>query len=117
MPTKIPTITPSKARLIAPPATPILAASKEGYVKVRLAYLTQEPKHIRNLILGQAYGIKPPYNEDTCILVPAEKCFADFESYLNTFEFLQRVGILHPDDHLVDFALLVEDDLTLSYCV
>jgi len=113
--TKIPTI--AKARLIAPPATPILAASREGCLKIRLSYLTNNPKHIWNFILANGYGIKPPYNEDVCVLVPAEKCFNDFESYLNAFELLQHSGVLHSDDHLVETSFLVEDDLTLAYIV
>jgi hypothetical protein len=110
--TKIPTV-----QRISPPAPPAVAASKEGYIKVRLAYLTQEPKHIRNLILRQAYGIKPPYNEDTCILVPAAKCFADFESYMGAFDLLQAAGVLHPEDILLDVTVLIEDENTLAYIV
>lgn len=108
---------PNRTRLIAPPATPILATSKEGYLKVRLSYLTSNPKHIRNFILWNGYGIKPPYNEDVCILMPATKCFNDFESYINAFELLQHSGVLHADDHLLEFSILVEDDLTLAYVI
>ncbi len=106
---------PGRARQIAPPAPPAVSAEKEGCLKVRLCYLTNDPKHIRNLILKGAYSIQGPYNEDICILVPAEKVFADFESYLNAFEHLQRSGVLNPEDILLEAKVLVEDEYTLAY--
>ena len=106
---------PGRARQIAPPAPPAVAASKEGCLKIRLAYLTSSPKHIRNLILKGAYSIEPPYNEDVCILMPAEKVFTDFETYLNAFELLQRSGVLNAGDILLEAKILVEDEYTLAY--
>jgi hypothetical protein len=118
MATKIPTTTKTPtARRIAPPAPPAVAPLKDGCLKVRLSYLTSNPKHIRNLILNAVYSIKPPYNEDTCVLVPAEKCFNDFESYMGAFELLQQSGVLQADDTLVEATILIEDDLTLAYVV
>lgn len=98
-------------------ASPVLVADKEGCLKVRLAYLTHKPKHVRNLLLKSAYCIKPPYNEDVCVLMPAAKCFDDFESYLNAFEFLQRANVVDSGDVLVETRVLVEDELTLAYVI
>lgn len=104
---------PNVATLLPPP----VEASKDGYVKVRLCYLTCAPKHIRNIALSAGYGIKPPYNEDVCILMPAEKVFNNFEVYLDTFEMLKRCGVIHSSDILIDAVILVEDDLTFSYVI
>ena len=85
--------------------------------KSRLLGCSGGPPYPRYLILRQAYGIKPPYNEDTCILVPAAKCFADFESYMGAFDLLQAAGVLHPEDILLDVTVLIEDENTLAYIV
>lgn len=98
---------------LAPP----LESSKEGFIKVRLSFLTSSPKHIRNLVLRNGYGIKGPYSEDVCILFPAARTFNDFETYQDTFESLQQCGVLHADDSFIDATILVEDDLTLAYLI
>jgi hypothetical protein len=118
--TKIPTgVTkiPDMGQLIAAPATPILEATMADHLKVRLRYMTTDPKHIRSLVLRSSYGIKPPYNEDLCILMPAARVFNDFETYLDTFENLKLCGVLHHGDILIDADILVEDELTLAYVV
>ena len=100
---------------VAAPAKPTMAPARDGFIKVRLSYLTASPKHIRNIQLRNGYGIQGPYNEDVCILMPADKVFDDFESYLEAFDTLMRSGILHHYDTLVTSTILVEDDLTLAY--
>lgn len=100
----------------APPAPPVESV-REDFIKVRLSYLTTAPKHVRNLQLRTEYGIKPPYNEDICILFPAARTFNDFETYLDTFESLKLTGLLHSEDILIDATLLIEDDLTLAYVI
>jgi len=107
----------SVARQIAPPVCPELMASKEGYLKVRLTYLTHDPKHIQNFLLRNGYGIKGPYSEDVCILMPANRVFDNLETYLAPWELLQRSGVVRAEDTFLDFKLLIEDDLTLAYVV
>ena len=116
MATKIPTVTKIPFLVAAPPAPPV-EAEREGFIKVRLTFLTSAPKHVRNLQLRTEYGIKPPYNEDVCILFPAARTFNDFETYLDTFESLKLSGIVHADDILLDATLLIEDDLTLAHVI
>lgn len=96
-------------------ARPALATTREGHLKVRLSYLTANPKHIRNIMLRNGYGIQGPYNEDVCILLPADKVFNDFESYLDAFETLKLSGVLHYHDTLAASTILVEDELTQAY--
>jgi hypothetical protein len=108
---------PNPHALVAAPPAPPLESSKEGFLKVRLSYLTSHPKHIRNIVLRNGYGIKPPYSEDVCILFPAAKTFNDFETYLGTFESLKLSGVLHANDSLIGITILVEDDLTLAYII
>jgi hypothetical protein len=105
------------ARQIAPPACPDIAASKEGFLKVRLTYLTHDPKHIQNFLLRNGYGIQGPYSEDICILMPANRVFENLETYLPAFELLQKSGVVRTEDTFLDFRILVEDDLTLAHVI
>lgn len=102
-------------RPIAPMVKPELAASKPGYVKVRLSYLTSQPHHLRSLLLLHTCGIQPPYTEEVCILLPAAKVFTLLENFIPPFEYLQKCGILSKTAELQDFKVSDEDNLTLAY--
>jgi hypothetical protein len=71
------------------------------------------PKHIRSLTL-RAIGLKPPFVEDVCVLLPAEQVLNRAEAYLGLLELLKESGVIQAED-LVGFAVLVEDELTLAY--
>ena len=107
----------SVARQIAPPACPDTVASKEGYLKIRLVYLTHDPKHIQNFLLKNGYGVKGPYIENVSVLLPATRVFDNLETYLPAFELLQKSGVVRPEDVFLDYAILVEDDITLAYVI
>jgi hypothetical protein len=100
---------------IAPPPRPELAATKQGYVKVQLSFLTGLPKHIRNILLREQCGTQPPYIEDICILMPRMKVFTILETYMPAFALLQQVGIVPYDAKLQDFKILDEDQHTLAF--
>jgi hypothetical protein len=106
-----------EVRPIAPAlvARPELAACRPGYVKVRLSYQTSQPQHLRSLLLLHTCGIQPPYTEETCILLPAAKVFTLLETFIPSFEYLQKCGVLSKTAELLDFKVLDEDDLTLAY--
>jgi hypothetical protein len=104
-----------EVRPIAPANKPDLAASKPGYVKVRLSYLTSQPQHLRSLLLLHTCGIQPPYTEEVCILLPYAKVFALLETFMPPFEYLQKCGVLSKTAELQDFKVLDEDGLTLAY--
>jgi hypothetical protein len=92
-----------------------LASSVTGSVKVRLSYLTHEPKHIRSITLRDVCGIKPPYLEDVYVLLPREKVFSMLETFLSPFESLQQSGAISKTAQLQDYKILDEDNLTLAY--
>lgn len=106
---------PLEGRPIAPARKPDLAASKLGYVKVRLSYLTSEPQHLRSLLLLHTCGIQPPYTEEMCILLPYAKVFTLLETFIPPFEYLQRCGVISKTAELQEFKVLDEDTLTLAY--
>lgn len=105
-----PAVTPKQ--LIAPPPT---AASKPNYLKVRLSYLTPEPKHIRSRMLEQQCRVQPPYLEDVCVLLPRMKVFSILENFIPIFEKLQAAGIVSGQANLQSFKVLEEDSSTLAY--
>lgn len=105
----------SEERPIAPLAKPELAASKSGYMKVRLSFLTSQPQHLRSLLLYHTCGIRPPYTEEVSILLPRLKVFTRLETFIPQFEYLQKSGVVSKTAELQDFALLDEDILTLAY--
>ncbi len=90
-------------------------AAKDGYTKIRLSYLTNEPKHVRSFIMQQAYNSKPPFIEDVCILLPCNKTFSILETFLPVFERLQATGIVSSVANLLEFKILDEDTQTLAY--
>jgi hypothetical protein len=94
---------------------PELLSFKEGYVKIRLSYLTYEPKHLRSITLMKHCGVKPPFQEHIYILVPCSKVFAKLETFVPMFDWFQRHKILPLSSRLQDFKILDEDNLTLSY--
>lgn len=95
-------------------APPRLLPYKDGYVKVRLTYLTPDPKHIRNFML-RVQGIKPPYIEETHILLPQRRVFAIIETFMPTFDQLKEIGVIHRDCNLQSFKIMEEDIQTLAY--
>ena len=105
----------SEVRPISPAIKPELAAFKPGYVKVRLSYLTSEPKHLRSLLLYHTCGIQPPYTEEVSILLPRLKVFTLLETFIPPFEHLQKSRVVSKTAELQDFGVLEEDVLTLSY--
>lgn len=91
-----------------------LTPVKYGYIKIRLIYLTDEPKHARSHQLGRQ-GIKGPYVEDICILLPCVKVSDDFGSLLTPFEELKSNGYVSRTALLRDYQILDEDNTTLAY--
>jgi hypothetical protein len=104
-----------EVRPIAPAPTPELAASKPGYVKVRLSYLTMNAQHLRSLLLYTLCHIEPPYTEEVSILLPQMKVFTLLETFIPSFEHLQKSGVVSKTAELQGFKLVVEDDSSLSY--
>lgn len=102
-------------RPLAPVPKPELVASKSGYVKVRLTYLTSEPKHLRSIVLAKQYGIQPPFHEEISILMPRQKVFTLLEAYLPAFNYLQSCSLVSKSARLMDFEIRDEDDLTLAH--
>lgn len=104
-----------EVRPIAPAVKPELTTSKSGYVKIRLLYLTSQPQHLRSLLLLHTCGIKPPYTEEVCILLPHTKVFTLLETFIPLFEYLQECEVISKTAELQDFKVLDEDDHTLAY--
>jgi hypothetical protein len=94
---------------------PELLSFKSGYMKIRLSYLTWEPKHFRSITLKMECGAQPPFTEDICILLPCSKVFAVLETFIPMFDTLRRLEIVSKTAKLQDFTLFDEDHLTLAY--
>ena len=103
-----------KGRSIAPSRKPAILPAKLGCVKIRLTYLTTDPRHIRNIML-QIQGIQPPYMEDIYILMPQAKVFTLIESYMLAFASLQKCDLVPKSAVLQSFKILEEDEITLAY--
>ena len=107
----------SKPKLMIAP-TPLpsnLATEKSGYIKVRLSFFTPEPKHLRSIQLARFYGVPAPYNEEVAVLLPKNRVFTLFETFIPVFESLQKLGVVSNAAKLRDFRILDEDNLTLAY--
>jgi hypothetical protein len=76
---------------ISPSAKPELLPEKDGYVKIRLTYLTMEPKHIRSAML-RVQGIQPPFMEEVCILMPQARVFPLIETFMPAFDYFAGIG-------------------------
>jgi hypothetical protein len=110
-------LTGSNRQVIKPRAARAgTAPSLPEHVKVRLQYLTQEPKHLRSMILAQQ-GAEPPFVEDVCVLIPHMKVYPMLECFLPAFETLRKDGIVPEKSELQDFRILDRDALTLSYVI
>lgn len=109
--------TESMALEICTPLVPKLdaLAAKDGFMKVQLTFLTDEPKHIRSLMMQQIYNSKPPFVEDVCVLFPCDETFSILETFLPVFERLQEAGVVSPTANLQGFKVLDEDTQTLAY--
>jgi len=89
--------------------------SKEDFVKVRLSFLTDEPKHIRSQMLQRLYGALPPFIEDLCVMMPRMQVFAILETFIPAFERLQEAEVVPHSANLLGFKVLDEDLTTLAY--
>lgn len=105
----------SEVRPIAPAAKPELAASKDGFVKVSLSFLTLQPQHLRSLLLYHTCNIQPPYTEEVSILLPRMRVFALLETFIPHFEYLQKSGVVSKTAELQGFSIMDEDVHTLAY--
>jgi hypothetical protein len=92
-------------------------SSKKGYIKVRLYFLTHEPKHIRSFMLRAQYQAPPPYIEDVCILISQKKTHPILEAFSPAFEALKYRGWISETAVLHDFKILDEDTTTLAHVV
>jgi hypothetical protein len=99
---------------VQPTATPV--AERPGYMKVRLTYLTNEPKHYRSYQLAMMYGLAGPFTEEAYVLMPAYAITSmDLTMFRSAFAFLQRNFVVSRTARLVKVTLLDEDTSTLAY--
>lgn len=92
-----------------------LVAKKAGYLKVKLFYTTEEPKHIRSYVMQHTYNFKPPFVEDVCILLPQSQVIPTVTHFSPYITQLQLDDILSTTAKLNNFQLMDEDDFTLAY--
>ena len=106
-----------RTQRIAPPDAPACIRVKVGCIKVRLDYLTFEPKHMRSQMLRNSCGARPPFAEDVCVLMPRMKIFPEISAYAEPFARLQAANVLPSSAKLTGYTILDEDDLTLAFAV
>lgn len=91
-------------------------ASLPGHVKVRLTYLTDEPKHYRSYQLLIMYGLRGPFTEEVCALIPVKTLKSlELTEFLPVLAQLQRYNVVGRTVRLSKVAILDEDDSTLAY--
>jgi len=87
-----------------------------GHIKVRLTYLTDEPKHYRSYQLAIMYGLRGPFTEEACVFVPAKSVKSlDLPAWRHAFGFLQKNYVISKTARLTKVTLLDEDATTLAY--
>lgn len=97
-----------------PTATPV--ASKPGHMKVRLTFLTHEPKHYRSYQLAVMYGFRGPYTEEAYVLMPVRSIISmELTTFRSAFAYLQHHFVVSRTARLVKATLLDEDVSTLAY--
>lgn len=94
---------------------PETATEKSGYMKVKLTYLTDEPRHIQSLMLRDLYGTRAPYLESAYVLLPQERCFDLLEVYVSAFHEMIKSKIVPISSRLQDFEIMGEDTQTQAY--
>lgn len=104
----------SQVRAI-PLSVPEMASTKDGYIKVRLDFLTQEPRHVHSSLLQSSYDLSGPFLENICVLIPQESCFDLLECFAPFVGELCKTGAVALSARLYAFEILEEDALTLSY--
>lgn len=112
-PVETPIVTVEQARAI-PVSAPEMAKEKDGYVKVRLDFLTNQPKHVHSQLLAEHYDLQGPFLENISVLVPQGECFDLLECYAPHVSDLIKMKAIG-DCKLVGFDIQVEDDTTLAY--
>jgi hypothetical protein len=112
-PVAAPIVTVEQARAI-PVSAPEMAKEKDGYVKVRLDFLTNTPHHIHSQLLAEHYDLQGPYLENISVLVSQGECFDLLECYAPLVTDLVKMKAIG-DCQLVGFEIQVEDDTTLAY--
>lgn len=100
---------------VVPPVKRELLPSKAGFVKIRLSFLTDDPKHVRSQMLRLSCNSKPPFVEDICILMPRMRVFSILETFIPAFEKLQEDGIVSNTAKLLTFKILDGDTNTLAF--
>jgi hypothetical protein len=89
---------------------------KSGYMKVRLTYLTNEPKHYRSYQLSTMYGFSGPFMEEVYILMPVRTITSvELSIFHPAFVYLKKHFIVSKTARLVKATLLDEDINTLAY--
>lgn len=101
-----------------PPVTPsaMPVVDKPGHIKVRLTFLTLEPKHYRSHQLETQYGFQGPFTEEAYVLMPAALVTSmELITFRTAFAFLQNNFAISRGAKLVSATLLDEDTTTLAY--
>ncbi len=112
-PVTTPIVTVEQTRAI-PVSAPEMAKEKDGYVKVRLDFLTNQPRHIHSQLLSEHYDLQGPFLENMSVLVPQSECFDLLECYAPLMSELIKMKAIG-DCQLIGFEIQVEDDTTLAY--
>lgn len=93
-----------------------LAPTASGRTKIQLRYLTGKPLHLRSLLLAQ-HGLKPPFIEEACVLLPHTEVYPFLECFLPALETLKVNQVVPDDSELQDYRILDLDRTTLSYII
>ena len=100
---------------VVPPPKRGLLPAKAGFVKIRLSFLTDDPKHVRSQMLRLSCNSKPPFVEDICVLMPRMRVFSILETFIPAFEKLQEEGTVSSTAKLLTFKVLDGDSSTLAF--
>lgn len=93
------------------------AKTRKGFIKVKLYYQTNSPKHTRSFLLKEQMNILGPYFESLSILYPQNKSYPLLENYLPAFNALKKANLVEPEDTLYEFYFQDEDIVTQAYVI
>jgi hypothetical protein len=100
--------------MISPPQFR-LAATLDGYLKVKLFYHTWESKHLRSQVLQTDFKVDPPFTEDVSVLLLPSEVFYRLSAFEDVFRSLKGAEVIELADKLKSFEVRDEDTRTLAY--
>lgn len=90
--------------------------NKDGYVKVKLTYVSNHP-HTETALTLRKLAIQGPYIEEVRVLLPVEEAYSNLDAYLPALERLKQNRVVPSDSALTDYEFEENENSILAYVV